>query len=149
MISEEELKAIENEAMPKRHKVLALAAEVRRLRDGIIEHASQKADDLCIEDDEKLHALVGMKRDTRVGDKEAMLRNCARFIEKRCTGGGWPTYAQLEFVLKATRLDVGRIIDALLNDDEMHKDDCPLDDTCDCELPKLINTMYERLQEFR
>jgi len=75
-----------------------LLAEVERLREAIFRHREQKADDRCIEDDDRLYAALGdgIKCDRRVGDKEAMLRNCARFIDRRCEGGGWPSYAELE-----------------------------------------------------
>jgi hypothetical protein len=60
-------------------------------------HHRQKADDRCIEDDDRLYAAFGLPPcDRRVGDKAAMLANCARFIDRRCEGGGWPTYAELE-----------------------------------------------------
>lgn len=63
----------------------------------IYEHHSQKADDRCIEDDDRLYAAAGLPPcDRRVGDKAAMIVNCARFIENRCQGGGWATYAELE-----------------------------------------------------
>ena len=49
-------------------------------------------------DDDELYEVLGdnIKCDRRVGDKVDMLINCARFIERRCEAGGWPTYAQLE-----------------------------------------------------
>lgn len=56
---------------------------------------------------------------------------------------------RLQNALTATRLDVGHIIDALLNAESLHEDECPEDDTCDCELVKRINLTYERLREFR
>lgn len=75
-----------------------LRTENERLRDAIKTHRDQKADDRCIEDDDRLYAALGdgIKCDRRVGSKEAMLANCQRFIERRCEGGGWPTYAELE-----------------------------------------------------
>lgn len=79
-----------------------LAAEVERLRAAIIKHRSQKADDRCIEDDDELYAVLGdgIPCDRRVGDTAAMLQNCARFIERRCKGGGWPSYVQLEMEIQ-------------------------------------------------
>jgi hypothetical protein len=70
----------------------------KELEDAIRKHRSQKADDRCIEDDDELYAALGdgIKCDRRVGDKMAMLENCARFIERHCEGGGWPTYQALE-----------------------------------------------------
>ena len=75
-----------------------LHEELERLRAAIRKHRAQKADDRCVEDDDELYAALGdgILCDRRVGDKEAMLRNCARFIERRTTGGGWPTYAEIE-----------------------------------------------------
>lgn len=72
--------------------------ELLRLRGAIRAHRAQKADDRCVEDDDRLYAALGdgVGCDRRVGDKAEMLRSCARFIERRCEGGGWPTYAELE-----------------------------------------------------
>lgn len=91
-------------AIPHVLESLALAREeAASLRQAIINHRAQKADDRCIEDDDRLYAALGdgIKCDRRVGDKDAMLQNCARFIENRCQGGGWPSYAQLEAVVRA------------------------------------------------
>jgi hypothetical protein len=76
----------------------ALARRVAELEAAIRDHRAQKADDRCIADDDRLYAALGdgIRCDRRVGDKTAMLINCARFIEKRCEGGGWPSYAELE-----------------------------------------------------
>jgi hypothetical protein len=80
-----------------RHDIPALLAEIDRLRTAITEHHAQKADDRCIEDDDRLYAAAGLPPcDRRVGSKEDMLANCARFIERRCEGGGWPSYRELE-----------------------------------------------------
>lgn len=75
------------------------------LRSAIREHRSQKADDRCIEDDDRLYAVLadGVQCDRRVGSREAMLRNCARFIDRRCEDGGWLTYAELEEQLAELR----------------------------------------------
>lgn len=72
-------------------------AENARLTTAIGEHHAQKADDRCVEDDDRLYAAAGLPLcDRRVGDKAAMLANCARYIERRCEGGGWPSYVELE-----------------------------------------------------
>lgn len=78
--------------------LLAAAEEAERLRTAIAEHHAQRADDRCIADDDRLYAAAGLPPcDRRVGDKEAMLENCKRFIERRCEGGGpWKSYAELE-----------------------------------------------------
>lgn len=61
-------------------------------------HRSQKADDRCIEDDDRLYAALGdgIKCDRRVGSQCEMLENCKRFIANRTEGGTWKTYAELE-----------------------------------------------------
>jgi hypothetical protein len=35
-----------------------------------------------------------------------MLANCARFIERRCEGGGWPSYAELETEITRLRAEL-------------------------------------------
>jgi hypothetical protein len=97
-----------------RAALAAVRAEVRRLRLAVKAHHGQKADDRCVEDDERLYAAAGLPPcDRRVGDKAAMLANCARFIERRCEGGGWPSYAELEAELCRLRADRDRLADAL------------------------------------
>lgn len=74
------------------------AERIDTLETAIRTHRDQKADDRCIEDDDRLYEALGdgVKCDRRVGDKEAMLANCQRFIERRCEGGGpWKSYAEL------------------------------------------------------
>lgn len=75
-----------------------LFARVDALEAAIKAHRDQKADDRCIEDDDRLYAVLGdgILCDRRVGSKEEMLHNCARFIDRRTEGGKWPTYAELE-----------------------------------------------------
>lgn len=69
----------------------------RDLLRAIKEHHAQKADDRCWMDDNILYDAAGLPAaDRRVGDTDAMLTNCRRFLENRCEGGGWPSYAQLE-----------------------------------------------------
>lgn len=98
-----------------------LVKRLALLEEAIKTHRSQKADDRCIEDDDRLYEALGdgIKCDRRVGDKAAMLKNCKRFIENRCEAGGWPTYAELEQRIKEweihfcpTGTDVGANIDA-------------------------------------
>lgn len=71
---------------------------IAHLEQAIREHRGQKADDRCIEDDDRLYDALGdgIKCDRRVGGKEAMLANYARFIDRRCVRGKWPTYQELE-----------------------------------------------------
>ncbi len=80
------------------------AKETANLRAAVKAHHDQKADDRCVEDDDKLHAAAGLPPcDRRVGSKEEMLANCARFIERRCEGGGWPSYRELENEIERLR----------------------------------------------
>lgn len=83
----------------------AQAVHITRLEDAIKTHRTQKADDRCIEDDDRLYEALGdgIKCDRRVGDKGAMLANCERFIAHRCESGGWLSYVELE--QKITRLE--------------------------------------------
>jgi hypothetical protein len=76
--------------------------EYEKLKAAIIRHRSQKADDRCWLDDRELYYALGdgVEADFQVGDKLAMLENCARFIERRCGGGKWPSYAELEEKLR-------------------------------------------------
>ena len=73
-----------------------LQEENGKLIRAIKEHRAQKADDRCIEDDDKLYEALGdgIKCDRRVGDKVDMLANCSRFIDRR-----WPTYVSLEKIV--------------------------------------------------
>lgn len=74
------------------------------LHQTVAQHHGQKADDRCWEDDDRLYAAAGLPPcDRRVGDKVAMLRNCERFISRRCEGGRWPSYAELEAELADLR----------------------------------------------
>jgi hypothetical protein len=102
-----------------------------RLKLAIETHRAQKADDRCIEDDDRLYEALGdgVKCDRHVGDKTAMLLNCARFIERRCEGGKWPSYAELEKILRQTR---NALVDLLVFWGGAHDLECPEDDTCDC-----------------
>lgn len=87
---------------------------IERLQGAITEHHSQKADDRCIEDDDKLYAAAGLPPcDRRVGDKSEMLKNCARFIERRCEAGGWPTYRELESKLEQAQAELARLKEEL------------------------------------
>lgn len=84
--------------------------EVVRLRNAIREHRAQKADDRCWLDDVELYSALcdGQMPDPRVGDKAAMLANCSRFIERRCIGGKWPTYVELEMALRTLIEEIDR-----------------------------------------
>lgn len=81
------------------------------LRAAIKEHRSQKGDDLCWLDDLKLYEVLndGVVPDRRVGDKAEMLKNCERFINNRCEGGGWPTYVELEEKIKILEKEIDKL----------------------------------------
>lgn len=95
---------------------ISLIAERDKLLNAIKEHHAQKADDRCIEDDDRLYAAAGLPPcDRRVGCKEDMLMNCARFINQRCESGGpWKSYAELEAEnadLRKQVEDLGKALD--------------------------------------
>lgn len=94
-------------------------------------HRAQKADDRCIEDDDRLYAALGdgIKCDRRVGSKGEMLKNCARFIEKRCEEGQWPTYAELEAKIAKLRATASKCIEHAI-----------------CEKPEITAPPRNRLQ---
>lgn len=72
-----------------------------KLLDAVKLHHAQKADDRCIEDDDRLYDAAGLPPcDRRVGNKEEMLKNCKRFIERRCESGGWATYQELKDMIQ-------------------------------------------------
>lgn len=84
------------------------AAELAKLRAAVAKHHAQKADDRCHLDDDELYAAAGLPPvDRRVGDKFEMIKNCTRFVERRCEGGGWPTYAELEAKVKELEARLG------------------------------------------
>jgi class 3 adenylate cyclase len=91
------IRAVADDADRMWQELGRLRGERNALRAAIAEHHAQKADDRCIEDDDRLYTAAGLPPcDRRVGDKAAMLANCARFIDRRCEGGGWPSYRELE-----------------------------------------------------
>lgn len=63
---------------------------------------SQHADDLCWMDIDRIFIAAGLPvPDRSVGDKKAMLKNCDRFVNGMCKGGGgWKSYAELEQEIK-------------------------------------------------
>lgn len=76
-----------------------LREETARLKNAIKMHRAQRADDRCIEDDDRLYEALGdgIKCDRRIGNPELMLANCKRFIRNRCEAGGpWKSYQELE-----------------------------------------------------
>jgi hypothetical protein len=93
------------------HPMSALKAERNRLRDAIWNHRAQHGDDRCWLDDQVLYAALGDGDlgDNTVGDKQAMLKNCERYLEVRCKGGNWPTYAELEERVKKAESALAKI----------------------------------------
>ncbi|HEX8653089.1 MAG TPA: hypothetical protein VF708_19890 [Pyrinomonadaceae bacterium] len=86
--------------------------------EAVREHHDQKADDRCIEDDTRLYEAFGLPpADHRVGDKLAMLQNCARFIMRRCEGGGWPSYAELKAQIVELQTELAPVRAGLYGED--------------------------------
>jgi hypothetical protein len=83
-----------------RARVAAAEAERDKLLGAIKEHHAQNGDDRCWLDDITIYKAAGLPIPPYlacVGDKDAMLENCRRFIKNRCEGGGpWKTYAEME-----------------------------------------------------
>lgn len=79
-----------------------LKQRVAELEEAIRQHRSQKADDRCWEDDQKLYAVLndGNLGDNTTCDPCVMLENCKRFISNRMQGGDWPSYEELEQQIK-------------------------------------------------
>ena len=114
------------------------AREANRLRAAIVKVRSQRADDLCWRDLEELYAAVGdgVKGDFRVGSKEAMLKNCARYVQNCCIEGGpWKTYAQLEEENKDFRKSLAVLFEYLEGAGVGHSDGCKGDLDRDCDVP--------------
>jgi hypothetical protein len=58
---------------------------------------AERGDDVCWMDIDKIFVAAGLTvPDRRVGDKEAMLKNCKLFIDNMCAGGKWKSYLELE-----------------------------------------------------
>ena len=88
-------------------ETMALAQEVQLLRQVIREVHSQHADDICWLDIDKIFEAVGLPvPDRSVGNKEAMLKNCKRFLDIMCSGGKWKSYAELEAEVSQLRQNV-------------------------------------------
>jgi hypothetical protein len=58
---------------------------------------AQRGDDKCWMDFARVYVAAGLPPpDNSVGDKEAMLKNCERYVRVYCSGGTWPSYTELE-----------------------------------------------------
>ncbi len=86
-------------------RVIDLTAKAVRLMDieiAIRDVHSQHADDLCWmpADVNKIFVAAGLPpQDLRVGDMEAMRKNCDRYIACLQSGGPWKSYAENEAAL--------------------------------------------------
>lgn len=101
-----------------------LKDEVKQLRAAVAEHHSQKAEDRCIEDDDRLYAAFGLPPcDRRVGSKAEMHANCWRFISQRCESGGpWKSYRELEEEIGQLKANIAQLeSDALLDERELNQ----------------------------
>ena len=92
----------------------AVVAERDRLKAAIIAHRSAVFDDRCQFDDDVLYEAVGdgVKCNREVGNKFEMLKNCIRFVDVRCEGGGWLTYVQIKEQRDKLLAAVGDLVDA-------------------------------------
>lgn len=82
-----------------------LQNELQRTRNVIRDVHSQRADDCCWLDIDRIFKAIGLPvPDRRVGDKAAMLQNCARYLDVMCQGGEWRSYAELEEDLERAKL---------------------------------------------
>lgn len=89
-----------------------LAGENARLMAAITDVHGQRGDDLCWMDTDRIFAAAGLPvPDRRVGDKNAMLANCARYVETMCAGGGWRSYAELEADNERLRAALRRVVE--------------------------------------
>lgn len=68
--------------------------------------AIKKHGEIDILDDDELYKSTGLPPvvDRCVGNKFEMLKNCTRFVDKRCEEGIWPTYKELEDKIKELRI---------------------------------------------
>lgn len=89
------------------------------LIDVIREVHSQHADDLCWMDIDRIFAAAGLPvPDRRVGDRQAMKRNCDRYIDTMCQDGEWKSYADLEKELRQLKESVAAVVEAVAAYDE-------------------------------
>lgn len=71
--------------------------DIDHLLETIEDVHKQHADDCCWMDADRIFVAAGLPvPDRSVGDKFAMVKNCVRFIDVKCSGGTWKSYAELE-----------------------------------------------------
>jgi hypothetical protein len=73
----------------------------------------QRADDLCWMDIDRIFTAAGLPvPDRSVGDKDAMLKNCERFVRDHCVGKvSWRSYAELEAENRRLRVAGATLLD--------------------------------------
>lgn len=76
----------------------AALLKLEQLQKAIREHRDQRLDDRCWLDDQKLYAVLGedVLANNDMPPREKFLANCARFYERRCQGGDWLSYQEVE-----------------------------------------------------
>lgn len=83
---------------------MSYESKLENLLKVIREVHSQYADDVCWMDIDKIFLAAGLEvPDRKVGDKEKMKANCARFIDTMCQGGNWKSYQELESEIEALK----------------------------------------------
>lgn len=81
---------------PDRTKASDDSAIARRVLAVVREIHGQFGDDVCWMAIDRIFDAAGLPVPNRaVGDKFAMLKNCARFIDTQCAGGQWESYADV------------------------------------------------------
>lgn len=77
--------------------------EIKRLQEAIREHRDQRGDDRCWLDDLKLYSALGedVIANNNLPPKDKFLANCGRFYDSRCHNANWPSYQELEAIVKA------------------------------------------------
>ncbi len=90
--------------------------EYYKILSTITEVHSQHADDLCWlpSDVNKIFVAAGLPpQDLRVGDKEAMRKNCDRYLACLSEGGPWKSYAELEKENEELRVEVDHLMNKI------------------------------------
>lgn len=70
--------------------------EWEELRNEVKKFATQRGDDRCFLDDQRLAKLVDVEINNSMPSKEKFLANCERYYDKRCKNADWPSYQELE-----------------------------------------------------
>lgn len=94
------------------NSLLADSERAERLEKAIKDHRSQKLDDRCWLDDQKLYESLGdgIPGDNSAPSMEKMLSNCKRYLERRCNPQEqWKSYQELEKENAELRKDKERL----------------------------------------